>query len=327
MQNTAHATHTGRAAKRIGLFLIAVMLAAATVWVVYIRIYYGHWPEWTGFGESPGSTPPQNIASQHAKTLWDWLQLLVVPVAIAVGVYWLNRAEGRHKLHVEESRASEEMREKALADFFKSMTEMLLKNGLLESVKGSPVRAIARSRTFSVLPRLDGVRKGVLLQFLFECGLITKGKTVIELWAGASEDGKNRGADLSRADLSNMSLPEANLHGVILRNADLSTADLWGADLGEADLSSADLGHAMLFQADLAGALLTGANLWAADIEASQLKEAAKLTGANMWDSLYEDLKREGIKGIAVRPDLRSRGSRLRHTVPRFFRKIVSGAN
>jgi uncharacterized protein YjbI with pentapeptide repeats len=67
-----------------------------------------------------------------------------------------------------------------------------------------------------VLPTLDEHRKGRVVQFLNEAGLIAKGRPVLDLG----------GADLQRAHLF---------------EADLSGASLGGADLREANLSEANL--------------------------------------------------------------------------------------
>jgi len=65
-----------------------------------------------------------------------------------------------------------------------------------------------------VLRRLDAERKGSVLQFLHESGLIVKDKHIIDL----------RGANLGGANLF-----EAELSGADLRRADLLDADPEGA--------------------------------------------------------------------------------------------------
>src|SRR3954453_15341611 len=43
------------------------------------------WPAWTGVGERRWKKAEDGWEVQPAKTLWDWLQLLIVP-AILIGV-------------------------------------------------------------------------------------------------------------------------------------------------------------------------------------------------------------------------------------------------
>ena len=43
------------------------------------------------------------------------------------------------------------------------------------------LRAVARARTLTVLSRLDGARKGNVVQFLYEASLINKGQSIVSL--------------------------------------------------------------------------------------------------------------------------------------------------
>jgi len=86
-------------------------------------------------------------------------------------------------------------------------------------------------------------RKGVLLQFLHEAGLITKNKTIIDLRRG----------DLREADLSGADLREADLSG-----ADLSGANLSGARLIESKVTAEQLATAL----SLNGATMLDGSTW-----------------------------------------------------------------
>jgi uncharacterized protein YjbI with pentapeptide repeats len=116
---------------------------------------------------------------------------------------------------------------------------------------GDRLSTVARARTLTVLPRLDGERKRSVLQFLYESRLITKNRVVVDLWP----------ADLSGAYLSGADLREADLSGADLREADLRWASLSGADLRGAHLRRANLSYAVLGGAYLSMAHLEGANL------------------------------------------------------------------
>jgi hypothetical protein len=69
---------------------VSVILSAAAVLVaVLIYLTYARPRDWTGFttrrivhGEGGEVIP--------GKTLWDWLQLLVIPLALTVGAFALN---------------------------------------------------------------------------------------------------------------------------------------------------------------------------------------------------------------------------------------------
>ncbi len=98
---------------------------------------------------------------------------------------------------------------------------MLLHENLRESKPENEVRKIARVRTLTVLRRLDGLRKGSVLQFLHESGLIDKDKRIIDL-RGAHLDG----AYLDHADLRGASLEDACLAGAYLFEAHLARTNI-----------------------------------------------------------------------------------------------------
>jgi hypothetical protein len=145
------------------------------------------------------------------KKFWDYLELLIVPAALAIGVYLLNRrqeerdreadatrehereateeARRQRELEVENQRAQDE----ALQAYLDQMSQLLTDKDrpLHRAQVGDSLSTVARARTLTVLTRLDGVRKRSVLQFLYESGLITKDHIVVDL----------RGADLTDAHL------------------------------------------------------------------------------------------------------------------------------
>ena len=60
------------------------------------------------------------------------------------------------------------------------MAELLLEKKL-RTTENKEVRNVARTRTLAVLRTLDGTRKGIVLRFLKEAGLIDKEKTIVDL--------------------------------------------------------------------------------------------------------------------------------------------------
>src|SRR6266516_2082501 len=76
--------------------------------------------DWTGFTSMTGPTVHPNEQYRPAKTLWDVLQLLIVPVILAIGGFWLSqiqkdREQKREKREVAE-RAEREKREQEERD-------------------------------------------------------------------------------------------------------------------------------------------------------------------------------------------------------------------
>ena len=216
--------------------IVACVLGIALI-VGIIGGYLFHWG-WTGLSQ---------------KSLWDWLQLLIIPAVLAIGGYLFNLTTSRneqkstqHRDQTEREIASDNQREAALQDYIDKMSELLLKEHLSElKPEYEEVRKIARVRTLTVLPRLDSRRKRSVLQFLHESNLIVRDKPIIEL----------KGADLSLASLSRAELDGANLSGANLNNSSLSFTDLSGADLRKANLERANLIAANLEGADLSGAV------------------------------------------------------------------------
>jgi uncharacterized protein YjbI with pentapeptide repeats len=153
---------------------------------------------------------------------WGWTKLLVVPAAIAAVGLWFNRQQQERALEVERQRAQDE----ALQAYFDQMGQLLLGKDppLRQSEEDSEVRTLARARTLTVLSRLDGRRKGQVVQFLYEAGLISSVSPVL---------------DLSDADLRWAFLVGAGLSGADLTGADLNWAVLTQADVTEEQLEEA----------------------------------------------------------------------------------------
>jgi hypothetical protein len=156
------------------------------------------------------------------------MQLLIIPVVLAVGGLLFNWAQDVRQQEAEETRAqaqrdAEEQRaqDEALQAYLEEMGSLLLDEGLLSSQEGDEARTLARARTLTILGRVDSARKRSVVEFLYESQLIQKDQRIVQLL----------GADLSKADLS---------------EADLSKADLSEADLGKADLRNARLREAYL---------------------------------------------------------------------------------
>src|SRR5260370_19571687 len=138
---------------RVTILVVAIILIVAIVLIIV-----GYRFDWTGF----------NGNTKSGKTLWDWLQLLIMPLALAIIAIFFNRSERKNEQRV----ASDNQQETSLQEYIKEMSELLLHEKLRESQPGDEVRIIARVRTLTVLLRLDKERKNSILQFLYESGLI-----------------------------------------------------------------------------------------------------------------------------------------------------------
>ena len=255
--------------------------------------------DWNGFGGTV-------FASLQAKSFWDWMDLLLLPLILAGGALLLTRSRrqmerrrSEENASVEREIASDHQREDAVQAYFDRMADLLLKEKLS---KFSPeeVKTVARSRTLTVLRGLDPRRKGRVLMFLKDSGLIDR-EAVIDL-CGADLSGISATfANLGRVNISEANLSGANLQGTNLSKSYLAVTNLQGADLTGANLAGADLFESNLSGADLSHAKLNGANLNGADLRGCKLNEAnlsdADLSGVNLS---VGDLIRANLRGAKL---------------------------
>jgi uncharacterized protein YjbI with pentapeptide repeats len=276
---------------------VAIGVVAIVLIVVIVLIIIGYQFDWTGF----------NGNNKSGKTLWDWLQLLIIPIIFAIGGFWLNQiqkdrdekateaqkdrdekateaqkqreenaAKEREKLE-RESR-EDNQRETALQAYLDKMSELLLEKQLRKSAEEDEVREIARARTLTVLRGLDPNRKASVIQFLAESGLIDKKKCVISLFNANLSYANLSYTNLNNTTFYGATLSGATLSGDLLNGTDLSYATLSGATLSDADFSGADLSYATLSGADFSGADLSKANLGGAiGVNVEELEKQAKL--------------------------------------------------
>src|SRR5215216_1678341 len=114
--------------------------------------------EWLGFGEN------------GKKTGLDLLQVLAavsIPVVVVIVGASYTASQSRSQQQAEEQRAQDE----ALQAYLEKMGSLLLDEDLASSQEGDEVRTLARSRTLTVLGRIDGARKRSVLQFVGESRL------------------------------------------------------------------------------------------------------------------------------------------------------------
>ncbi len=209
-------------------------------------------------------------------------------------------------LHINPNNVSESERTAILQLYLDRLSELLRKDGLRESKPNDVVRSIARIQTLTVLPKLDVERRGHILRFLCEAGLIP----IIDL-EGANLSGVNLlGADLrnaqmnkvnlsdtylfaanmSKADLTNANLRNAILCEANLSNANLIVADLSNANLANVNFSNANLDHACLDGALLSGVRLDGPNLFGVDLGKARL-DVARMNMVDMQIAVMHGAK------------------------------------
>ena len=214
------------------------------------------------------------------KTLWQFLDLLIVPLALAIIGFGFTAQQQVRQTQIEAQRAQNA----ALQAYLDQMNPLILEEGLLGSKEGDAVFTLAKARTTTVLAQLDGVHNQAVTRFLSDSGLLRKPALLAK-------------ADLQDAKLHKAVLQNANLADTVLKGANLTDAELTDADFSAegqattADLPKADLSRATLLGANLSGcplkeATLTDANLQSADLSSADLHRAdlshAALQGADL---------------------------------------------
>jgi hypothetical protein len=229
-----------------------IVLGCIGVCVVLLALVYGvirfGWG-WTGFtgGYSQetvkGTTEDKVYLS--SKTLWDWMQLLLVPIMLAIGGFWLNHLQKSREERTVAQRektdreiAADNQREVALQAYIDKIGELLLREHLGELPGNPQVENIARARTVTVLRILDPDRRASLLQFLERAHILRICIEGILIRIDLHE------ANLVALDLSKFYFTGANLFNANLSGASLNGVNLSGANFGGADLSGTDLTRA-----------------------------------------------------------------------------------
>jgi uncharacterized protein YjbI with pentapeptide repeats len=234
------------------------------------------------------------------KSLWDFLDLLIVPLALAIIGFGFTAQQQARQTQIENQRderaqAVEEQRAQnaALQAYLDQMNHLVLEEGLVGSEKGDNVFALAKARTTTVLAQFDGEHNQAVTRFLSDAGLLREP------------------ALLAKADL-----PDAKLHKAVLQNANLADTNLMGANLTDAVLVDADFSTeekvdggtqtitADLRKADLSRATLLGANLSECTLKEATLTDAsflqsADLSGANLQGA---DLRDAALQGTDLSP-------------------------
>jgi hypothetical protein len=267
--------------------------------IMVIAFKRGAWSDWVGF---------------KGKTVWNWLELLGVPLALAVLGYILQQQQQKRAETLSKEQreiAADEAKEEILQVYFDRLSTLLVdKNILAIATKVYPpeeehsekvlaptpeerellsaVIDVIRARTLSVLRRFkdDAHRKSSVVRFLIEAEVISKARLSLS-------DADLSGANLSRTVLYGADLSGANLKGAYLQFANLRKANLGSANLEGANLNMADLKHANFassqnsgLKTNLIGTQLNMANLQEANLFDAQLKganlEFANLQGANL---------------------------------------------
>ncbi|MFW5748738.1 MAG: pentapeptide repeat-containing protein [Chloroflexota bacterium] len=269
---------------------ITIIVALALV-LNWLRVVDG-----SGLGPFGDQTQVEPV---RARSLWDWLDLLIVPAFLAGAALWVNNqirqrehAMERRRHREDTLRQADRYREETLQKYMDEMSDLVLTYGRNPSEALENIKAVATLRTVAALRRLDRPRRKELFSFLRHIDWLRGDMSIFEdaeMQGVDLEDANLEGAHLQgavlerailkRANLLDAMLQSANLAAAYLSDANLSLADLTSANLNAADLTRADLIKTRLNGAYLNEALLVKANLTGADLRGADMADA-DLTGA-----------------------------------------------
>ena len=277
---------------RISLVAVIAIVVVSPLVMVWLG-WSVDLPPWLGFG--PYEPPPGTVEGyEPPKTLWSLLDLVVVPVVLVATAYLFSQLEGAKRLEIERER----QREEAMQAYLDRISRLAFENNLVDSGPGDKARDIVRMLTLTTMGRLDGKRKGVLMQFLREAGLIQRGEpTPDDRRAPLPE--RKAVISLETADLRNI-----DLDGALMNEVDLIRANLEGAKLCNARLSQADLFDAVLRKADLRNANLKGADLRGVDFTDADLRDADLSSSMQDSRTIFARAKTKGAKGVKEKSPL-----------------------
>ena len=159
---------------KILAFFLILFIVGELIYFSYVK----SWQE-TSFTEEVVIRSDQ-YETLPPKRLWDWMDLLVIPVALGLIAYFLYRSEKRRqelmalkKLRMEMSMADERSQELALTKYFEKMTELILERDLKNADEDSDVNIVAKTLTHVLLIRLNKRRKAMVVKYLYKTGLLT----------------------------------------------------------------------------------------------------------------------------------------------------------
>jgi uncharacterized protein YjbI with pentapeptide repeats len=210
----------------------------------------------TGFGE---------------KKLWDVIQILIVPVAIAsVGIWFQGFTRQQDKEAVETKTKQE-----TLIKYLDQMSDLLQK-GLLKSKHNSEIFIIAQSKTIIALQSLDPDRQSLVSRFVETANLnqLDGGKGLLFK------------ANMHEAKLRKAELKDINLSQATLSFSDLTEANFIGANLNRSFLMKSKLTQSHFYRSKLTGTAFDGSDLRGANFSVANLHGAyfsfANLSGADL---------------------------------------------
>ncbi|MCE2662610.1 MAG: pentapeptide repeat-containing protein [Microcystis sp. M53603_WE2] len=259
------------------LFFLFIFIISFLLWRVFVIISNF---KWSGF---------------QKKSFWDWLQLLIVPLMLALGAFYLNSAADFRDYQIAQERKQQEI----LTDYFSKMQDLIVETKKIKETPSSKesnpeerllleFRPTAQALTLSVLEQLDGKRKGKVITYLAESQLINKIDPLIQLG----------GANLQKLELKGRQVfSSINIVGANMTATELSDILISDSDLSTVNLTEAVLQDVTFENSNLSGINLDGASLTNVSLEKNNKYQDACYSNKNSLSD-RETLSRLGFQKI-----------------------------
>lgn len=250
--------------------IIIIIIIAFSLYIGYNAIFPYDSPEWMGLA-------PYDAVKNgpEPKKLWDWLDLLIIPLSVAI-IGWIYKEYEKSK---DEKKDFENKQNETLDSYFRVISDLIIKSNLLDINLNKESKIIARTRTIVAIEILNDERKGQVLQFLYESKLINN--NIIELLGANFKSSEVSGivlkdttikgvyfcdskfirsyldrsvftaCDFTNSDFSDSSMQNTNLSYTKLINCKLINIDLTTVDFEGADLTNADLTNSIILESQL----------------------------------------------------------------------------
>jgi hypothetical protein len=242
-------------------YFIYLILGLLTGMIMYYAVNPLKSPIWTGFQYLVKSEQGFSY-----RTLWDWLDLLIIPLVLVIGGWLLASADKEAAQKTEQSN----QRQNILNSFIEKISSFVLVEDFRNPKKNSEIIQIARALITSTFRQLDPERKSEALQVIYELHLIDKGP-IINLF----------GVDFDKINLERAPILGAEIKGAYFRKACLKNANLQGSIFLGSDFSRADFRGANLKHTDLSETTLDGANFSSCDLRLTNIGSLKSCLSAN----------------------------------------------
>ncbi|NJO82190.1 MAG: hypothetical protein HC828_04860 [Blastochloris sp.] len=133
--------------------ILFILLLFVALWLLYASRNAELFPDWTGFNTRSGFD-----TIYPARTLWDWLSLLLVPIVLMFGGFlftWVENYQA-HLRGVEYKQIEKERSQDGIVQaYLSTMTELLSSDKPETVAENTNLRSMVRAHTFAALRGVD----------------------------------------------------------------------------------------------------------------------------------------------------------------------------